>query len=181
MQHTKFISKPPFSVSTCVFDKASSIRLALFDVDGVMTDGTLYFDQHGEALKAFNVLDGQGLKLLQKSGIEVGVISARKSPALQQRIDNLGIQHAFTGVDDKLATFEKLHTSLNILPEHCCFTGMTLLTLKSCAPAAFPSVLTTPITQLKTPLTGLLPNKVAMAPFEQFAISSSLHKTHNSS
>ncbi len=130
MQHDKFISKPPFSVSTCVFDKARSIRLALFDVDGVMTNGTIYFDQHGEALKAFNVLDGQGLKLLQKSGVEVGVISARKSPALQQRIDNLGIQHAFTGVDNKLATFDKLRSSLNIMPEHCCFTGDDIIDIE---------------------------------------------------
>ena len=73
---------------------AQGVRLALFDVDGVLTDGGLYLDENGEPLKRFHVLDGQGLRLLQDAGLTVAVISGRDSPALRARLHSLGIAPA---------------------------------------------------------------------------------------
>ncbi len=81
--------------------QAQGIRVAFFDVDGVLTDGGLYFSEAGEALKRFNTLDGQGLKLLQQAGITPVVITGRDSPALRLRLKALGITHARFGTEDK--------------------------------------------------------------------------------
>lgn len=87
-------------------DAASSaalVRLMGFDVDGVMTDGSLYFTPNGEELKVFSSLDGHGLKMLQTAGIEVAIISGRSSRALELRAANLGIRELHMGVEDKRA------------------------------------------------------------------------------
>ena len=81
----------------------AGIRAAIFDVDGVLTDGTIYMNEHGEALKAFSTLDGHGLKLLARGGIAPLVITGRDSPAVRRRVADLGIAHALYGVGDKLA------------------------------------------------------------------------------
>jgi 3-deoxy-D-manno-octulosonate 8-phosphate phosphatase (KDO 8-P phosphatase) len=81
--------------------RAQAVRLLILDVDGVLTDGGLYFSEHGESIKRFSVLDGQGIKLLQRSGVTVGVITGRDSPALRLRLAALQIQHAFFGTEDK--------------------------------------------------------------------------------
>ena len=91
--------------------QAQGIRVAFFDVDGVLTDGGLYFSESGEALKRFNTLDGQGLKLLQQAGITPVVITGRDSPALRLRLKALGITHARFGTEDKRPAAEDfLHT-----------------------------------------------------------------------
>ncbi len=82
---------------------ASQVRLMGFDVDGVMTDGSLYFTPNGEELKVFSSLDGHGLKMLQTAGIEIAVISGRSSRALELRAANLGIRELHMGVEDKRA------------------------------------------------------------------------------
>jgi 3-deoxy-D-manno-octulosonate 8-phosphate phosphatase (KDO 8-P phosphatase) len=79
----------------------AGIRLAFFDVDGVLTDGRLYIGGDGESFKAFHVLDGHGLKLLQQSGVQVVVITGRDSPAVRRRLHDLGVVHASFGVADK--------------------------------------------------------------------------------
>ena len=81
--------------------KAQGLRIVFFDVDGVMTDGGLYFSEHGESLKRFSVLDGQGLKLLQQAGIIPAVITGRDSAPLRQRLKALGIEHVRFGTEDK--------------------------------------------------------------------------------
>ena len=81
--------------------RAQGIRVAFFDVDGVLTDGGLYFSESGETLKRFSVLDGQGLKLLQKAGITPVVITGRDSAPLRLRMKALGITHARYGTEDK--------------------------------------------------------------------------------
>ena len=81
--------------------QAQGIRVAFFDVDGVLTDGGLYFSESGETLKRFSVLDGQGLKLLQKAGITPVVITGRDSAPLRLRMKALGITHARYGTEDK--------------------------------------------------------------------------------
>lgn len=82
--------------------KAQDIRVVFFDVDGVLTDGGLYFSEHGETLKRFHTLDGHGLKLLQRANITPVVITGRDSAALRLRLAALGITHAHFGTEDKL-------------------------------------------------------------------------------
>jgi 3-deoxy-D-manno-octulosonate 8-phosphate phosphatase (KDO 8-P phosphatase) len=81
--------------------KAQNIKVAFFDVDGVLTDGGLYMSEQGETLKRFNTLDGHGLKLLQQAGITPAVITGRDSPALRTRLAALGITHAHYGTEDE--------------------------------------------------------------------------------
>jgi 3-deoxy-D-manno-octulosonate 8-phosphate phosphatase (KDO 8-P phosphatase) len=90
------------------------IRAALFDVDGVLTDGRMHMDEHGERLKAFSTLDGHGLKLLARGGIVPVVVSGRDSPALRRRLSDLGVGHALYGVADKLAAVTSLLAQLGI-------------------------------------------------------------------
>jgi 3-deoxy-D-manno-octulosonate 8-phosphate phosphatase (KDO 8-P phosphatase) len=84
-----------------------SIRLVILDVDGVLTDGRLYFGESGEALKAFHVRDGHGIKQIMASGIRVAVISGRRSAAVATRCRELGINYLKQGIDDKLRAFEE--------------------------------------------------------------------------
>jgi 3-deoxy-D-manno-octulosonate 8-phosphate phosphatase (KDO 8-P phosphatase) len=80
----------------------------IFDVDGVLTDGTLWYGPAGEALKAFSAHDGHGIKLLAAAGVAVALLSGRRSKAVAVRARELGIKRVFQGVDDKLSVFEKL-------------------------------------------------------------------------
>ncbi|WP_295640536.1 HAD hydrolase family protein [uncultured Methylibium sp.] len=91
---------------------AGGLRAALFDVDGVLTDGRLYIGEHGETVKAFNALDGHGLKLLKAGGIAPLVVTGRDSPAVRRRVADLGIAHAVYGAHDKLAAAQGLLQAL---------------------------------------------------------------------
>jgi 3-deoxy-D-manno-octulosonate 8-phosphate phosphatase (KDO 8-P phosphatase) len=93
------------------------VRLLVLDVDGVMTDGRLYFDAQGEALKVFHVRDGLGLKQLMRSGVEIAVISGRRSEAVSVRCRELGIQHREQGCADKVAALDRLLAQLRIARE----------------------------------------------------------------
>jgi 3-deoxy-D-manno-octulosonate 8-phosphate phosphatase (KDO 8-P phosphatase) len=97
-----------------VHEAGFGLRAAIFDVDGVLTDGRVYIGAGGEEFKAFNTLDGHGLKLLMKAGITPVVITGRDSPGVRRRVADLGIAHAFYGVSDKLAAAEPLLGSLNL-------------------------------------------------------------------
>lgn len=119
----------PYQVNDAVMAKAKKVKLALFDVDGVLTDGTLHYSSDGEQIKVFHALDGHGLKMLQAAGIDVGVISARKSGALQTRLNDLGIKHCYLGINDKLSVFENLITELGLSGEDCAFTGDDVIDL----------------------------------------------------
>ena len=94
--------------------KAQGVRVAFFDVDGVLTDGGLYLSEHGETLKRFNTLDGYGLKLLQKAGITPAVITGRDSPVLRARLQALGIVHAHFGTEDKRPAAETTLQTLGL-------------------------------------------------------------------
>ncbi|MGD9835173.1 MAG: KdsC family phosphatase [Piscinibacter sp.] len=93
---------------------AQGIRAAIFDVDGVLTDGRLYIGEQGEVFKAFSTLDGHGLKLLTQGGIVPVVITGRDSPAVRRRVADLGIAHAVYGAGDKLAAATPLLASLGL-------------------------------------------------------------------
>ncbi len=90
------------------------LRAAIFDVDGVLTDGRLYISDQGESFKAFNSLDGHGLKLLTMGGITPLIITGRDSPAVRRRVADLGLQHAVFGAADKLAAAEPLLSRLKL-------------------------------------------------------------------
>ena len=94
--------------------RAQGVRWAIFDVDGVLTDGRIYISERGEEFKAFSTLDGHGLKLLGRCGITPAVITGRDSPAVRRRVADLGIQHALYGAGDKLAAAEQLMAQLNL-------------------------------------------------------------------
>lgn len=94
--------------------RAQDVRVAFFDVDGVLTDGGIYFSESGETLKRFNTLDGHGLKLLQKAGITPAVITGRDSAPLRVRLRALGIEHAVFGTEDKLPAAEKILATLGL-------------------------------------------------------------------
>ena len=94
--------------------KAQGVRVAFFDVDGVLTDGGLHFSESGETLKRFNTLDGQGLKLLQQAGITPAVITGRDSQPLRVRLAALGITHVHYGTEDKRPAAEQTLQSLGL-------------------------------------------------------------------
>jgi 3-deoxy-D-manno-octulosonate 8-phosphate phosphatase (KDO 8-P phosphatase) len=97
-----------------VDQRARGIRLLVLDVDGVLTDGRLYYGGDEVELKAFHIQDGHGLKMLRESGIEVAIITGRTSQAVERRAQNLGVQYVYQGVGDKLAVFEELLASLGL-------------------------------------------------------------------
>ena len=94
--------------------QAQGMRAAIFDVDGVLTDGRIYLSERGEEFKAFSTLDGHGLKLLARTGITPLIISGRDSPALRKRIADLGLVHAVCGAADKLGAAERLLRELHL-------------------------------------------------------------------
>jgi len=93
---------------------AQGIRAAIFDVDGVLTDGRIYIGERGEEFKAFSTLDGQGLKLLALAGIAPVIVTGRDSPAVRRRVADLGLAHAVYGVHDKLAVARDLLAALGL-------------------------------------------------------------------
>ena len=106
-----------------VFLRAKPIRLAIFDVDGVLTDGGLYYSDSGIETKVFDVRDGHGMKMLQASGVELAIITSRKSQCVARRAENLGIELLFQGVEDKLTAFRDLATKRALEPAHCAYMG----------------------------------------------------------
>jgi len=94
--------------------RAKAIRCVIFDIDGVMTDCKLYLTHDGEEIKAVNVRDGLGLKLLMKHGVEVAVISGRPSAAMQKRLEYLGVPHIWLNTEDKLPAYEALKGRLGL-------------------------------------------------------------------
>ena len=94
--------------------RARGIRLLVLDVDGVLTNGRVYYGAGGDELKAFHIRDGLGLKMLRATGVEVAIVTGRTSRAVELRAENLGIPHVFQGVSDKLVTFEQLLKRLTL-------------------------------------------------------------------
>jgi 3-deoxy-D-manno-octulosonate 8-phosphate phosphatase (KDO 8-P phosphatase) len=104
-------------------DAAARVRVLVLDVDGVLTDGRLFYGARGEALKVFHVRDGLGLKLLAAAGVTVAVISGRRSGMTARRCRELGVRHLLQGVEDKLTAFHRLRARLGVLPDFCACVG----------------------------------------------------------
>ena len=97
-----------------LLQRARGVKLAIFDVDGVLTDGRLYFLVDGSEFKTFNTLDGHGIKMLIASGVRTAIISGHKTPIVERRAQNLGIQHLYQGREDKLVVLDELLGQLNL-------------------------------------------------------------------
>jgi len=131
-----------------LLEKASGIRVLLLDVDGVLTDGGLYFGAEGELFKRFNTLDGHGLKMLQRAGITPAVVTGRGSAALRARLAALGIVHARYDIDDKAPAAEEILGELGLGWDQAAVIGddwpdlpMMLRSALACAPSnAHPEV-----------------------------------------
>ncbi|PVX40450.1 3-deoxy-D-manno-octulosonate 8-phosphate phosphatase (KDO 8-P phosphatase) [Pasteurella langaaensis DSM 22999] len=104
-------------------DRLQKIKFVITDVDGVLTDGKLYYDAHGEALKTFHVRDGLGIRMLIENGIQVAVLSGRSSPILQKRIDDLGIKMAYLGKLEKESACLDLIAQAGVSPEETAYIG----------------------------------------------------------
>lgn len=106
-----------------VLEKAAKIKLVVFDVDGVLTDGGLFFGDDGQEYKAFYARDGLGMKLLQQTGVEIAVITARDSKVVEHRMKNLGIKNVYQGKLNKLDAFHDLLGKLNVSASQTAYTG----------------------------------------------------------
>ncbi len=103
--------------------RASKIKLVVFDVDGVLTDGSLYLSDDGQEIKAFFALDGHGIKMLKRSGVELAIITGRHSQLMHHRVKNLNIEHLYQGVEDKLDAFLELTKRLGYSTEQVAAMG----------------------------------------------------------
>jgi 3-deoxy-D-manno-octulosonate 8-phosphate phosphatase (KDO 8-P phosphatase) len=112
-----------------ILEKASQIKLVVFDVDGVLTNGSLFVGDDGEEYKAFYSRDGLGMKMLQATGIEIAVITARTSNVVIHRMESLGIKHIYQGRLEKLPAFETILQELDIRAEHAAYVGDDVIDL----------------------------------------------------
>lgn len=119
----------PGPVLQDVRDRARRIRLAIFDVDGVLTDGTLYYTSAGEELKAFNAQDGHGMKMLQASGVTLAIITSRTSRGVELRARDLGIGLVYQGASEKTAAFDELLRTLALSAAAASYMGDDVIDL----------------------------------------------------
>jgi 3-deoxy-D-manno-octulosonate 8-phosphate phosphatase (KDO 8-P phosphatase) len=131
-------------------ERARGVRLMIFDVDGVLTDGTLLYGPQGEELKAFSAHDGHGLKMLAASGVQCALLSGRRSAAVATRAAELGIETVFQGVEDKLEIFQRLIAQQRLTMQQTGYMGDELVDLSvltrcgfACAPREAPEAVRT--------------------------------------
>ena len=116
-------------VAPGVRERARAVRMMVFDVDGVLTDGSLWYAEHGEAVKPFNALDGHGLRLLREQGIRVAWVSGRKSAITARRAAELGISPALQGIHDKISTLEDLARDAGLTLQDLGYMGDDIIDL----------------------------------------------------
>ena len=119
-------------------EAAKSIKLLILDVDGVLTDGGLYFDDNGGEFKRFNALDGHGIKMLLNSGVEVAIISARHAKCVAHRMQGLGVKHYYQGQSNKVVAYKELLEKLNLSPSQVAFVGDDVIDLPVMSKVALP-------------------------------------------
>lgn len=106
-----------------ILAKAAHIKLIIFDVDGVLTDGSLFIGDGGEEYKAFHSRDGHGMKMLHATGVEIGIITGRTSNVVRHRMESLGIHHVYQGQLEKLPAFLELIGTLGLQPQQVAYVG----------------------------------------------------------
>jgi 3-deoxy-D-manno-octulosonate 8-phosphate phosphatase (KDO 8-P phosphatase) len=149
------------AVSKKALGRARTVRLMIFDVDGVLTDGTLLYGPAGEELKAFSAQDGHGLKMLAASGVACALLSGRRSPAVALRAQELGIAEVHQGIEDKLEVFQQLTRRMRFSFEQCGFMGDELVDLPvltrcgfACAPREAPAAVRSRVHHVTTAPAG---------------------------
>jgi len=118
-------------------EKAKAVRMMIFDVDGVLTDGGLHYTDAGQEIKVFNTLDGLGMKLLKDSGVRLAIITGRTSNIVELRAHQLGVNYLYQGSHDKLATFHHLLAESGLTAEQCGYMGDDLVDLPVMRRVAF--------------------------------------------
>jgi len=106
-----------------ILERAAQVKLVIFDVDGVLTDGSLFLGDDGLEYKAFNSRDGHGMKMLQESGVTIAIITGRTSKVVEYRMQSLGIQHVYQGQLDKRQAFAELLEKLRLSIEQVAYVG----------------------------------------------------------
>lgn len=106
-----------------VLAQASMVKMVIFDVDGVLTDGSLFIGDGGEEYKAFNSRDGHGMKMLLRTGVHIGIITGRTSNVVEHRMQSLGIEHVYQGQLDKLPAFEDVCKKTGLGMEEFAYVG----------------------------------------------------------
>ena len=106
-----------------ILARAKDIKLLIFDVDGVLTDGRIIIGDDGQEYKAFHSRDGHGMKLLQYTGVEIAIITGRTSKTVEHRMNGLGINHVYQGQRIKLPAYQELIEKLAIAPQQCAYVG----------------------------------------------------------
>ena len=117
--------------------RAARVKLMAFDVDGVLTDGSLYYSDAGIETKVFNTRDGHGLRMLQKAGIQLAIITGRRARCVELRMQNLGIDLVYQGVSEKQACLRRLRAEQGIAPEDAGFMGDDVIDFKAMALCGF--------------------------------------------
>lgn len=124
-------------VAAAALSKAAQVKIMIFDVDGVLTDGGLYYGADGEPIKRFNALDGHGMKMLVQHGIATAIITARQSPIVLRRAKDLGVSHVFQGVHDKRTAFAQLLEQTGLSAAACGYIGDDVIDLPILTRAGF--------------------------------------------
>ncbi|MDR3221645.1 MAG: HAD family hydrolase [Candidatus Accumulibacter sp.] len=117
--------------------RAGRLKLMAFDVDGVLTDNSLYFTDAGSEIKVFNARDGHGLRMLQAEGISVAIITGRSAACVAWRMKNLGIEHVYQGIGDKLTAFHELLAKIGVEASAAGFMGDDVIDLQVMAACGF--------------------------------------------
>ena len=106
-----------------ILEKAANIKLVIFDVDGVLTDGSLFIGDDGQEYKAFNSKDGHGMRMLQDGGVDIAIITGRVSNVVEHRVKELGIKYVYQGKRQKLPAYEELLQSVNLEHDQIAYVG----------------------------------------------------------
>jgi 3-deoxy-D-manno-octulosonate 8-phosphate phosphatase (KDO 8-P phosphatase) len=123
------MSVSPTTPPLAHIERAKRVKVMIFDVDGVLTDGSLTYNADGETTKTFFVLDGLGIQLLAKTGVVTAIISARKSPIVVKRAADLGIHHVYQGIHDKRVAFAQLLAETGVTADECGYIGDDVIDL----------------------------------------------------
>lgn len=130
-------------------NKLAGIRLLLLDVDGVMTDGRIYYDAKGGEIKSFDVKDGHGLKLLMRAGIQVGIITGRRSPIVQRRAEELGIEIVYQGAKNKLEPYQEILRDCGFRNDEVAYVGDDLVDLPILMRVGFSATVSDAVEEVK--------------------------------
>lgn len=136
-------------VSRELADKIMAVKLVVFDVDGVLTDGRIIFSNSGEETKLFDVKDGHGIKILMRMGIDVAIITARESEVVRRRARDLGITHVFQGIKDKRVALEELVKASGVEPDAMAYMGDDIIDLPVMKRVAFSAAVADAVAEVR--------------------------------